>query len=80
MANYRAFQIIGLGFLCIGVSELILRGLVAGSQAGLAIGVVTLIASACCFWEAYSQWRAAKQRLDEIRRQAASEPEPRRVP
>ena len=72
MAHYRVWQIISLGFLCIGVSELVLRGLVLGSRAGLVIGVVSLIASACGFWEAYAQWRSAGLRMEQIRRADAA--------
>ncbi|WP_285625670.1 hypothetical protein [Kineosporia sp. NBRC 101677] len=73
MAHYRVWQIISLGFLCIGVSELVLRGLLQGSRAGVVIGVVSLIASASGFWEGYVQWRRAEQRLAEIRRAGAAQ-------
>ncbi|MCD5314473.1 hypothetical protein [Kineosporia babensis] len=54
------------------MSELILRGLVAGSRAGLAIGTVSLIASACGFWEACAQKRTTEARRAQIERDSAN--------
>jgi hypothetical protein len=67
VAGYRAWQIISVVFLGIGLLELVLRGLVEGSKASLVVGVVSLMASTSGFWEARSQKRNAEIRLAEIR-------------
>lgn len=72
MAGYRAWQIISVVFLGIGLLELLLRGLADGSRASLVVGLVSLVASASGFWEARSQRRNAEDRLAEIRRWAAT--------
>lgn len=72
MAGYRAWQVISIVFLGIGLLELIPRGLVDGSKASLVVGAVCLLASASGFWEARSQKRNAEDRLAEIRRWASA--------
>lgn len=67
MTSYRAWQMIGGIFLAVGLAELLLRGLLEDSRAGLAIGVVCLITAASSFGEARSQKRNAEARLDQIR-------------
>ncbi|GAB6902636.1 hypothetical protein [Kineosporia succinea] len=73
MAGYRAFQIIGLGFLCLGVSEFVLRGLMAGSTPGLVVGALCLITATGCSWGAFTLKHDADRRRAGISRQAPTE-------
>ena len=72
MASYRAYLAGAILLACIGLPELVMRGLVDGRPMGIAVGLVFLAAAAGCLWQAQSEKRDAERHEAEARRQEAT--------
>ncbi|MBT0771231.1 hypothetical protein KIH74_19990 [Kineosporia sp. J2-2] len=75
MGNSRAWQVVAVLFLCIGLPQVV-RGVVDGSTGELVVGLVSLGASASGFYEARAQRRKAQSQAGNRLRPGAAEAPP----